>query len=61
MLRCVPALTTVALTAVLLALFELALALSAAGRLAFLAFLVVLVRCPFWLPSFFSYGRAARA
>lgn len=61
MLRCVPAFTTVALTAVLLALFEPALALSDAGRLVFLAFLVVLVRSPFWLASFFSYGKAARA
>ncbi len=61
MLRCVPAFMTVALTAVLLALFEPALALSDTGRLVFLAFLVVLVRSPFWLASFFSYGRAARA
>ncbi len=61
MVRWVPAFTTVALTAVLLALFEPALALSDDGRLFILTFLVVLVRSPFWLASFFSYGRAARA
>lgn len=60
MLRWRPALTTVALSAVLLALFEPVLALSDAGRLVFLAFLVVLVRSPFWLASLFSYGRAVR-
>jgi hypothetical protein len=61
MLRCVPAFSTLALTAVLLALFEPALALSDAGRLVFLAFLVVLARFPLWLASFLSYGRPARA
>ena len=61
MLRCVPAFTTVGLTAVLLALFEPVLALSDAGRLVFLAFLVALIRSPFWLASVFSYGRTARA
>ncbi len=61
MLRWAPTSTTAALTAVLLALFEPALALSDARRLVSLAFLVVLVRSPFWLASFFSYGKTARA
>ncbi len=60
MLRWRPALTTVALSAVLLALFEPVLALSDAGRLVILAFLVALVRSQFWLASLFSYGRAVR-
>ncbi|HTC41450.1 MAG TPA: hypothetical protein VK703_07760 [Candidatus Acidoferrales bacterium] len=61
MLRSVPAFTIVALTAVLLALFEPALALSDADRLVSFVFLPVSVGSPFWLASFFSYGRAARA
>jgi hypothetical protein len=59
MLRSVPAFTIVALTAVLLALFEAAL--PDAGRLVSFVFLLVLARSPFWLASFFSYGRAASA
>lgn len=60
MLRWVPAFAIEALTAILLVLFEPALAFSNAGRMIVLGFLVALARSPFWVSSFFSYGKAAR-
>jgi hypothetical protein len=60
MLRWMPAFVTVAMTAISLSLFEPVLALSDAARLLFRAFLLVLVRSPFWIGGLLSYGRAAR-
>lgn len=56
-----PALYTIALTAIFLALLEPVLALSDAPRFFCIFFLLACFRSPLWLPDLLSYGRMARA
>jgi uncharacterized membrane protein YtjA (UPF0391 family) len=61
MLRWAAAFATIAITAIVLGLFEPAFAVSDAERLLFIVLLLVLFRSPLWLTSFLGNGRARSA
>lgn len=60
MMYCAAAFATVALTALLLSLLELALATSDAARLFSVLLALAFLRSPLWLTSLFANGRAGR-
>jgi ABC-type transport system involved in cytochrome bd biosynthesis fused ATPase/permease subunit len=59
MFRWAIAVLTIAATALMLGLFEPALAVSDAQRLLLILLLLPLLRSAFWLTGFPAYGRAA--
>jgi hypothetical protein len=61
MSRWTAATATVAMTAVVLGLFEPALAFSDRDRLLFIILLLALFRSPLWVSSFLGMGRAGSA
>ncbi len=61
MIRWAAAFATVSITAIFLALFEPALAMSDTQRLVFIVFSVALFRSPVWLSSFLGNRRVGSA
>ncbi|MGB9435478.1 MAG: hypothetical protein WBQ89_24735 [Candidatus Acidiferrum sp.] len=60
LLRSATAFTSVAMTALLLGLLELRLAISGAEQRLFIFFLLALFRSPLWLTGFLANGKTVR-